>query len=346
MITSVAVMQCVERNQVTLDEPISRVLPEWESPSILTGINPNTNEFILSKAKTPITLRHLLTHTSGLSYGASNPLMAEWVSRQVPALPKSGNVKRSYFLPLNFEPGTPGKWMYGSGIDWAGQVVERINGGIGLDDYFQANIFAPLGITSATFNPVHSKEYAARICPRVQRQEDGSLKMDPMELFPRAEPEEDSGGGGLYCTALDYHKILESIVSKDGILLNEASVDEMFRPQLPDHEELQETISQFSYAPVIGKDASGGSRGVRWNHCLAGLAAPDGVPHVAAKGTIWWDGLANTIWVSSFCFTVTMLTNLCSSWTGSQGLVRSMAHRCCHPPTFQRIVCSCYCRKS
>ncbi|RDW71663.1 hypothetical protein BP5796_07697 [Coleophoma crateriformis] len=295
MITSVAVMQCVERGQVTLDEPVSTILPEWTSPDILTGIDPKTNEFISTKATTPITLRHLLTHTSGMGYSFSDPLIEEWIQRH-PEIPQNGNVKEGFLFPLTFEPGTPGKWQYSVGIDWAGQVVERVNGGIPLGEYFEKHIFAPLGITSGTFHPLQREDIKDRLCPRMRRQEDGTLIMDTTDAYPVIDPVHDSGGGGLYATATDYHKILESIVQNDGRLLKEPSIDEMFRPQLPDNESLQKRLCRAAYAPVIASGVPGGSSAVKWNHCLAGLVAPEGVPGVAAKGTIWWDGMANTIW--------------------------------------------------
>jgi CubicO group peptidase (beta-lactamase class C family) len=75
LMTTVAAMQCVEKGLFTLDENISRVLPEWKSPDILTGFDDKTGEPLLRKATKAITLRHLLTHSSGMGYDMFNPLL-------------------------------------------------------------------------------------------------------------------------------------------------------------------------------------------------------------------------------------------------------------------------------
>lgn len=76
--TTVAVMQCVEKGLLSLDVNVSDILPEWKSPDILSGFDPNTGEPQLKKATKKITLRHLLTHSSGMGYDFLSPLLKRW----------------------------------------------------------------------------------------------------------------------------------------------------------------------------------------------------------------------------------------------------------------------------
>lgn len=80
LLTTVAALQCVEKGLFELDEPISRILPAWTHPDILTGFDDGTGEPVLRKATKPVTLRHLLTHTSGMALEQAHPLLAKWRS--------------------------------------------------------------------------------------------------------------------------------------------------------------------------------------------------------------------------------------------------------------------------
>jgi CubicO group peptidase (beta-lactamase class C family) len=82
MITSVAVMQCVERGLVALDQPLSSILPEFKNPLIVTGLDEATGKPIFGSTTHAITLRQLLTHTSGMGYGFCSPLIAAWIKTQ------------------------------------------------------------------------------------------------------------------------------------------------------------------------------------------------------------------------------------------------------------------------
>lgn len=196
-------------------------------------------------------------------------------------------------MPLTFEPSTEGKWQYSCGLDWVGLVVERLNGNMRLGEYMSNNIFEKLGMKDTTFRPLQRKDIMERMCPRVERQKDGRLEMDPMAKYPHIEPHDDVGGGGLYTTATDYIRVLESLLRDDGRILSKGMVEELFRAQLPEREELQRTLCEAVIAGVM----HGGEKGApRWNHGLAGIVAVDGVPGTAGKGTMWWDGLPSCFW--------------------------------------------------
>ena len=194
-ITSTAAMRLVEQGKLSLDWPISEVLPELASLQVLEGFD-TAGEPILRPARRPITLQHLLTHTAGFVYDIWNPEMGRYMEKKgVPGIITCQNA--ALILPLVFDPGD--RWDYGINIDWAGKAVERASGQ-SLGDFFAEHIFAPLGMTDTGFTLTPARR--ARLVGMHARAEDGTLGTIPFEL-PQ-EPEFQMGGGGLYGTASDY----------------------------------------------------------------------------------------------------------------------------------------------
>lgn len=91
-----------------------------------------------------------MTHSSGLSYDIFDPRLMKWRASRKEGLSKGKTLQEKYTFPLLFEPGT--SWSYGVGLDWAGQMVERVNGGMSLGEYMKAHIWSPLGINDMTFH--------------------------------------------------------------------------------------------------------------------------------------------------------------------------------------------------
>ena len=94
--------------------------------------------------------RMLLTHSSGMSYDIFNPRLQKWRASQGQRLSSGKTVAEKYSCPLLYEPGTG--WDYSPSIDWAGKMVERVNGNISLQDYMRTHIWEPLGIKDMTFH--------------------------------------------------------------------------------------------------------------------------------------------------------------------------------------------------
>ena len=229
------------------------------------------------------------------------PLLAQYRATlpadQRPPVPPQRNIVQEYLLPLTFEPGTEGKWQYGCGLEWTGLVIERLNHGMRLGDYMSLHIFARLGMKETTFRPLQRAELLQRLCPLVVRLTDGTVEADTVGLTPLIDPYDDSGGGGIYTTAGDYVRVLESLLRDDGRILGEEMVREMFRPQFGESEELQVALEETGIAGAMGRlEGKEILKGVRWNHGLAGVVAVDGVPGVAEKGTMWWWGLPSCFW--------------------------------------------------
>ena len=197
-VTTVAALQLVEQGKVSLDEPVARHLPQFKNVQLLAGFDAQ-GEPILGPAVTPPTLRHLLTHTSGLCYDMWDPDMFRYTSKH----PTADNVPG----PLIFEPGT--RWQYGQGLDWTGRLVETVSG-LTLEDYFQQNICTPLGMADTSF--IFPADKFERLVTNYHRNESGDLQQDERKL-PTA-PKTFGGGGGLYSTAADYIRFMQMILNQ------------------------------------------------------------------------------------------------------------------------------------
>ena len=200
-ITSVAALQLVEQGKVQMDGPASKYLSQLAKLEVLEGFDAKSGKPLLRPAKTAVTLKHLLTHTSGLCYDRWDADMfryANWAKGSTPS---------STIGPLMFEPGT--RWQYGQGIDWAGRLVESVSG-MSLEDYFQAKILKPLEMNDTSFILPASK--FERLVTRRQRNSSGVLVAN--ERAQPNVPTSFNGGGGLYSTAADYVRFMQMILRK------------------------------------------------------------------------------------------------------------------------------------
>lgn len=281
-VTSVAVMQLVETGKVKLDEPAATYVPELAKVQVLEGGK-------LRAPKTPVTVRQLLTHTSGFAYEFMNRELYEYVNTgKVPRMMAGGDG----FLqaPLLFDPGT--RWEYGIGIDWLGKLVERVSG-LSLEAYFRQRIFAPLGMEDTYFNVPPEKQM--RLVSVYQRKEDGGLAEQPRQSVKRLEF--FSGGGGLYSTASDYLKFTRALLGGgqlgQGRILRPESVAKMGQNQIGTLE--PRPIS--SLMPQLAKDGAGLPGGLD----KFGLGfALNSRPLEKGRGanTMSWAGIYNTFfWI-------------------------------------------------
>ena len=192
-VTSACAMQLVERGKMTLDEPASKHVPELGMLQVLEGFD-SAGKPMLRAAKKAVTLRNLLTHTSGFAYDT-------WHENIFKLTSSGGDATHV----LAFEPGS--KWQYGPSTLWAGRLVEAVSG-MDLEKYMQQNLLGPLGMKDTTF--VFPAEKFERLVGRYQRQPDGSLTPAPRTL--PAPPPFYRGDGGLFSTAPDYLKFTQMIL--------------------------------------------------------------------------------------------------------------------------------------
>ncbi len=196
-VTSVAAMQLVEAGKLSLDDPAAKYLPELGSLPVIASLDPATGAAKLRPPASPITVRQLFTHTSGLGYSLWSDTLKKFKPRAGESFPVG---------PLVFDPGT--QWTYGTGVDALGRIVEKISGQ-NLEEYFRAHIFAPLGMDDTFYNVPAAKH--ARVVNSHQRGPDGTLT-ENKRATPRVLTS-FNGGGGLYATAEDYLKFLRMFLN-------------------------------------------------------------------------------------------------------------------------------------
>lgn len=202
-ITSAAAMQLVDQGKLKLNEPAAKHIPEFARLQVLDGYD-SSGKPVLRPVRTPVTLKHLLTHTSGFCYDTWSEEMVHYEKASGTSV-APGQV--APLVPLMFEPGT--RWQYGYSLDWAGRLVEIVSG-LTLEEFFRRNILDPLGMKDTSF--LMPAEKFDRLVSRYDRQPDGSLQQAPREL--PAPPAAFNGGGGLYSTAGDYVKFMQMILRR------------------------------------------------------------------------------------------------------------------------------------
>jgi methyl acetate hydrolase len=203
VITTVAALQLVEQNKISLDAPVPDIEPAINAPQVLDGFDAKGLPQ-LRPAERPITLRHLLTHTSGFAYRLWDAKAVQY-AKSLEVLPKAQR-KLAPATPLMFDPGT--RWQYGTSIDWVGRIVEAISGET-LDVYFRKHILDPLGMSDTAF--VLSPQQREREASAHRRGPGGSLTAEPLEQnSPR---QSFSGGGGIYSTAPDYLTLIRALLA-------------------------------------------------------------------------------------------------------------------------------------
>jgi len=203
-ITTAAGMQLVEQGKLSLDEPIGKLLPDLASPQVLEGFDAAGNPK-LRAARSPITLRQLMTHTAGFAYDMWNGDMVKYLEKTgTPGIITCQNAALK--TPVMSDPGT--RWEYGTNIDFVGKAVEAVSGKK-LDAYLRDNIFAPLGMNDTGFKI--SDSMRKRLVGMHARAPEG---LGPFPFEMEQNPEFHMGGGGLYGTAADYIKFTQMILNK------------------------------------------------------------------------------------------------------------------------------------
>ncbi len=279
-ITTTAVMQLLEQGKVALHEPVGKYLPALAKLEVLDGFN-NDGKAALRTSTKPVTLHHLLTHTSGFVYDMWDQNLLRY--NTLPAAERTG------VSPLAFEPGT--RWEYGTGIDWAGRIVETISG-LTLEQYFQRNILQPLGMEDTSF--ICPAEKFDRLVTSSQRQKDGSLKEDSRQL--PAPPKSFNGGGGLYSTCADYVKFMQMILrqgegSHRNRILQTKTITMMSSNQIGDLSAGRLKTARPNLTEDVDMHPDFKDR---WTYGF--LMNPQAYKGGRSAGSLAWAGLANTFY--------------------------------------------------
>jgi len=217
-ITTVAVMMLHEEGKFLLDEPVSKYIPEFKNPEILLKVDEEDLTYTSKPAKSEITIRHLLTHTSGIGYGFIHPRLKILYDKAgiTDGFVKTDGIleekiKALAKLPLLHEPGK--KWTYGLSSDVLGYFVEVISG-MPFDEFLKEHIFEPLGMKNTYF--YLPEEKYGRLVPVFVDIKDNKQKEEAQESFNypiEGEKSYFSGGAGLSSTALDYAKFIQMLLN-------------------------------------------------------------------------------------------------------------------------------------
>jgi CubicO group peptidase (beta-lactamase class C family) len=280
-ITSTAAMQLVEQGRFGLDDPVEKYLPAFARLQVFESFDGATGAYRLRPATRIVTVRHLMTHTSGLGYGFTSTTVRDFKPRAGEEYPVG---------PLVFEPGE--RWLYGTSTDWLGKLVEAVSGRP-LDEYFRRRILEPLGMADTFYNVPADKQ--ARLVATHHRRADGTIVKEPTQPAPFINP--IIGGGGLSSTAGDYIRFVRMILNDgqlDGVrILKADTVEAMSRNQIGAigvpalKTALPERSDDFSFV-ADGRD--------KWG--LGFLITVDGVAGKRSAGSLSWGGIYNTyFWI-------------------------------------------------
>jgi CubicO group peptidase (beta-lactamase class C family) len=220
-VTSVAVMMLFEEGRFLLDEPVSKYLPAFKSPKVLDKFNEKDSSYTTLPAKSEITIRQLLTHTSGISYPSigTKEANAIYAKAKVPSGIGTPNAKLADAmntlggLPLVHQPGE--KWSYGLNTDVLGYLVEVLSG-TSLDAFFRTRIFDPLGMKDTYF--YLPKDRHNRLTALYTENKDKAYQKQPAQGnqspdYPKQAGTYYSGGAGLSSTAYDYAMFLQMLLN-------------------------------------------------------------------------------------------------------------------------------------
>lgn len=207
-VTGVAVMQLVEEGRVRLSDSLSRFLPEFRQMKVAVAELGST-EVRLVPAQREITIRDLLTHTSGLASGGPGAAEAARVLRtKQPTDTLADFLPRLAAVPLDFQPGTLWRYSGLAGIDLLGRVVEVVSG-LTFDQYLKRLVFEPLGMQDTFFSPPDDRQ--SRVATLYRRTPNGLERTDPPAVL--SGKAYFSGAGGLLSTAADYFRFAQMLAN-------------------------------------------------------------------------------------------------------------------------------------
>jgi len=283
-VTSAALMQLVEQGRIGLDDPAEKYLPELGGLKVLERFDPATGDYSVRPVTKKPTVRHFLTHTSGLAYPFTSAIWRDLKPRAGETYPFGG--------PLLFEPGE--RWHYSTSTDVVGRLIEVVSGQK-LEDYFRQHIFEPLKMGDTSYNVPEAK--GPRLVAQQQRAGD---KMDGAIVLQSPQPgltiAAPIGGGGLASTASDYGRFVRMFLNDgelDGARVLKAETvalmgqNHIGAVSVPALKSALPRSADFTFI-ADGRD--------KWG--LGFLITTDQVPGKRSPGSLSWGGINNTFfWI-------------------------------------------------
>lgn len=276
-ITSAAVMMLYEEGKFLLDDPVSKYAPAFGDLKVLAREGGNAADVV--ELKRPLTIHHLLTHTSGLSNSRGYQEAKVFAPRDTLA----AMAARLATVPLAHQPGEG--WRYGQSLDLLAYLVE-VWSGKSYDVFLRERIFEPLGMSDTAYFVAPDK--AGRVAKTYSLNDAGVVTAVERQGDPSTKPTYFPGGSGLFSTASDYLRFCQMLVNGGELdgkrLLSETTVDFMLRNHLP--------------REIIPPDGPNGRKGYGFGIGGAVLMDPAASEVLSAEGEFSWGGAAGTyFWV-------------------------------------------------
>ena len=289
-VTSIALMQLYEQGRFLLDDPVHKYIPSWRNLQVYkSGVYP---QFVTTPAARAMTIRDLLTHQAGLSYGFSCRTNVDAAYRQLKLDGHSGLTLESLIdelsrLPLEFSPGSA--WNYSLATDVCGYLVQLLSGKP-LDDYFATHVFRPLGMEDTFFTVPASKLSRFAACYQYQPGDAFELQDDPQASHFSRRHGYLSGGGGLVSSIGDYYRFAQALANGgelDGArIIGRKTLEFMRLNHLPGNTDLPSvSTGGFSETPYEG---SGFGLGFAVKTDIAKSQT------IGSPGEYGWGGMAGT----------------------------------------------------
>ncbi|KAJ6531915.1 hypothetical protein B0H19DRAFT_1273095 [Mycena capillaripes] len=303
-ITHIAALQCVERKLLGLDDPVAQWLPELDSLQVIEASEVEPG-FVLRPPVTKITLRHLLTHTSGLG-GADEPLVETWRASpagvaHAAATADAHIIVKLFAHPLLFEPGAG--YCYGGSIYFTQLLVSRITGQP-MGEYVQANVFTALGMDKSTMLPQIREDVRAKLIQMVERTPEGLVVVE--------EETRD-----VTVSVHDLGVLLADLIAPTSKILNPENVNLLFAPQFekgskaladlrgdkgdnyvaPLNSAVLPSPVEVDGVPTIPVwNLEGKGLVLNWTLAALLVEGAHGLPLGMPAGTLTWNGMPNVVW--------------------------------------------------
>jgi CubicO group peptidase (beta-lactamase class C family) len=283
-ITGVAMMILYEEGKWHPSDPISKYIPEFAHLKVFKGMDEN-GKVILEDPVHPPTLRELMTHTAGFTYGFFGNTPVDKMYQEQHVL-QSGSLQEMIDklarIPLLYQPGT--RYVYSVSMDIQGYIIEKLSGQT-LPDFMQQQILGPLGMKDTGFYVPREKR--SRFATLYREGQNGELVAGggPVARDFASQPSMPSGGGGMVSTAQDYFRFAQMLLNGgelDGVrILAPATVHLMTSNHIP--------------PPLMtGETQTHPRPGMGWGYDCAVYTDPVQADEVVGRGTFFWLGLADT----------------------------------------------------
>jgi CubicO group peptidase (beta-lactamase class C family) len=283
-ITGVAMMMLFEEGKWQLNDPVAKYIPEFANLKVYS--TDASGNVVLKDQNHPVTMRELMSHSGGFTYGFFSNTPVDKLQREADLLNPNNTldefIKRVAKLPLNSQPGS--EWHYSISVDIQGYIVQKLSG-MPFEEYLEKRIFKPLGMVDSGFYV--PKEKLGRFAEFYTYDNDGKLKAiaatEALNHDFSAKPALSSGGGGLVSTATDYMRFCQMLLNGgqlDGVRLLSPLTVELMRTNV--------------LAPTVPILAPGAGFGLDF----AVYTDPVVAGGYYGKGTFWWGGAAGTwFWI-------------------------------------------------